>query len=418
MGAIAQRGGGAPRALTESESAAYRAARVRALDRAPYLAAGLFGLLPYAWDDTGSFASDARGRVLVDFEALAAVDVGAQAGIVVHEALHVLRRHVTRGRQAAPGHPLAWNVAADLEINDDVLGLGLALPDGALYPAGFGLPEGRTAEWYLGRIETEPVMLAELLEAAESGFCDCSGIGGEPARHAGSGARFAGDGLDGVEIDVMINRIAEAMRSHQKSRGNLPGGMVRWLAEIEAPPVVDWRTTLRSAIRSSLVAAQRGRTDYSRKRVSRRADNTDIMPGMVQYLPRVAFAVDTSGSMGEAELRAGLTELGTLCRQVGLGGDRVAFFTVDAAASEPVLVRSIVDLDLTGGGGTDMRVAYRVAADLRPRPDVFVLVTDGLTPWPDTAPRGMRCIVLVTEERAEVPAWAQRIVIEPPSHHR
>ena len=51
-----------------------------------------------------------------------------------------------------------FGVCADLEINDDIAQLGLALPDGALYPERFGLrPHRLVEEYYLDwpRSETE-----------------------------------------------------------------------------------------------------------------------------------------------------------------------------------------------------------------------------------------------------------------------
>ena len=58
-----------------------------------------------------------------------------------------------------------------------------------------------------------------------------------------------------------------------------------------------------------------------------------------------------------------------------------------------------------GGGGTDLRVG--LAALTRERVDVVVVVTDGDTPWPETAPVSPVIVVLVGAGTAVPPAWAR-----------
>ena len=53
------------------------------------------------------------------------------------------------------------------------------------------------------------------------------------------------------------------------------------------------------------------------------------------------------------------------------------------AATAPRAVRSISDVTLTGGGGTDLRVGIDAALAARPAANVIVAFTDGGTPWPD-----------------------------------
>ena len=67
-----------------------------------------------------------------------------------------------------------------------------------------------------------------------------------------------------------------------------------------------------------------------------------------------------------------------------------------------------------GGGGTDMGAGIRAAAALRPRPAVTVVLTDGYTPWPAEAPKGMRVVVgLIGAQTPEAPRWARSVRVEP-----
>lgn len=43
-------------------------------------------------------------------------------------------------------------------------------------------------------------------------------------------------------------------------------------------------------------------------------------------------------------------------------------------------------IPLAGGGGTDPRTGFANAPRVQPQPDVIVVPTDGLTPWPSTQP--------------------------------
>jgi predicted metal-dependent peptidase len=67
-------------------------------------------------------------------------------------------------------------------------------------------------------------------------------------------------------------------------------------------------------------------------------------------------------------------------------------------------------VELVGGGGTDMGAGIDAATALRPRPAVTVVLTDGFTPWPDRAPRGIRVVVaLLGDEAPDGPQWARAV---------
>lgn len=84
----------------------------------------------------------------------------------------------------------------------------------------------------------------------------------------------------------------------------------------------------------------------------------------------------------------------------------------DAHAATARHVRNPRDVQLIGGGGTDMRVGITAALALKPAPDVIVVLTDGDTPWPD-APIRARLIAVLTRDHAltRVPTWARGIVV-------
>ena len=88
----------------------------------------------------------------------------------------------------------------------------------------------------------------------------------------------------------------------------------------------------------------------------------------------------------------------------------------DAAVHSVKRVMRTGQLRLAGGGGTDMGAGIQTALELRPRPDVVVVITDGFTPWPEQAPKGARVVVGLLEQGAygrdwPVPGWARAVGI-------
>ena len=83
----------------------------------------------------------------------------------------------------------------------------------------------------------------------------------------------------------------------------------------------------------------------------------------------------------------------------------------DAAVGATSRVRRVEDVQLVGGGGTDMRVGIAAAEVNQPHPDVIVVFTDGYTPWPDRPTRARLVVAIIgTESTAEhTPDWATTV---------
>ena len=60
-----------------------------------------------------------------------------------------------------------------------------------------------------------------------------------------------------------------------------------------------------------------------------------------------------------------------------------------------------------------MRAGLTVAGETRPRPEVIVVLTDGDTPWPATAPPGAAVVIALlgraSQDLPPTPTWAERI---------
>ena len=146
----------------------WAASRVWAAHQVPYLASALLALDPVVIDQSGDpeegrsdlsrFPTDTRWRVYLDPEVLAVSDVPTVGFWLVHQVAHLLRDHAAR----YPGPPVAegrrtseqqrWNLAVDAEVDDDLVGGELVVPETATTPTSLGQPDGLLAEQYLSLI--------------------------------------------------------------------------------------------------------------------------------------------------------------------------------------------------------------------------------------------------------------------------
>ena len=122
---------------------------------------------------------------------------------------------------------------------------------------------------------------------------------------------------------------------------------------------------------------------------------------------------DTSGSMTDDLLAMVLAEVEGLLRALGLAR-QVRVLACDTAVAPAQRVTSARQVQLVGGGGTNMGTGIAAAVALRPRPAITVVLTDGYTPWPADAPKGTRVVVgLLGAQAPDAPEWARAVRVEP-----
>ncbi|MGW1534834.1 vWA domain-containing protein [Streptomyces aureus] len=378
------------------------AARYRAASDRPYLASALYALTVVPSTEVPTMGVDRHWRCYVSPAFVDATPVPELAGVWIHEAAHLLRDHHGRADRLPAATQRDWhrvNIAQDCEINDDLLADGLRLPEGRMEPRRFGLPEGRLFEEYVDRLP--PTKHAPDCGPGAHGRSvpwELTGPGG-PAR------------LGDVEAQALRRQTADAMRVHQRTRGTLPGGWQRWAEEV-LEPTVDWRQALSGAVREAAAWAG-GAVDYTYRRPSRRtpALRGVVLPSLRRPLPRVAVVIDTSGSMGDAELAAALGEVTGVLREVGIRGNRVTVLACDADVHAVSRVTATEQITLGGGGGTDMRVGIGAALATAERPNIVVVLTDGLTPWPEEHPPCRVIAALIGSSAPQPPDWVETVRI-------
>lgn len=360
------------------------AARLWAAARHPYLSSALFASTVVAVPGLGGATVDEAWRLYVDPEVVEAWTVAELGSLMVHHTGHLVRDHAGRARTLGlgPGQADDWALAADAEINDDLAHPDLRLPGEVVLPSTLGCQPGRLAEEYL-----------HLGDFDMPDHPDC-GSGADAIPRPWELAGDAGGGLPPGERELIACQTASRVLEYARAgRGRVGTGWRRW-AEDLLEPKVDWRRTLAAEIRKG-VAAVAGRADYSYRRPSRRAGTSPgvVLPALERPVPEVAVLCDTSGSMGGGDLARVLGEVEGLLRGVGVARSRLRVLTGDASVRTNRRVTSAAQVELVGGGGTDMGAGIVAAAKLRPRPSVLVVLTDGMTPWPAEPPKGMQVVI-------------------------
>ena len=394
------------------------AARLYAVRCRPYLATALFALHPVESHRVPTMAVDRHWRCYVSPAFVDRTPLEELAGVWVHEASHLLRDHHGRGDRYAvqnelhgPGERLRMNIAADCEINDDVFGDGLPRPEDAVHPEALRLDEGQLMEDYLRQFR-----LGRHTNAFA--WLDC-GSGADGLQRPWDLGPSGAHGLSEQERDAVRFRVAEGIKG---APGSVPDGWKRWAEEAFHPPQ-PWRSLLRAAIRSAASGPGAGE-DYTYGRPSRRSAGVPgvVMPSLRRRPPRVTVIVDTSGSVSDTELGSALLEITAIVRALGCRRDLVSVLSCDAAAHVTGPLCRAEGIALVGGGGTDLREGFTTALRSLPRPDVVVALTDGQTPWPESAPACRTVVGLfprpsrVDEDNPDYepdapPEWARVVVI-------
>lgn len=190
--------------------------------------------------------------------------------------------------------------------------------------------------------------------------------------------------LDEIETEQVRIAVAKEMSEAAKA-GLIPAGWERWVGK-KLRPMVDWRKVLRHRVSRAINHSVGARIDYSFARPSRRQSVYQplIPPALSGNLTgQIACVVDTSGSIGDAQLTRILSEV---CGILEVFNTPVTIIPCDAKAYDPVLLTRNTDLQeiisMPGGGGTNMIRGIEAALALKPVPDVVVVLTDGYTPYP------------------------------------
>ncbi len=390
----------------------------------PYLATALYALIPVATTRVREVTVDRLWRLYVNPSWILATDVPVIAAHLAHLTWHLLGEHADRGedlevRRANAKH---WKVACDATIAEITTDLATGLDTAG----DLGLTPGRSAEEYFAQLSGLAVIADDREEGDDSDVPreqqpddgDDSCGSGCDAQHRDYELPPSDDigGVGQAHGDDIRRRVAIEFREHQTRIGTTPGQWDRWVQQV-LEPVVPWSQVLAAAVRRGVGWAH-GHTDYTYTKISRRqaAAGRIILPATRRPLPEVAVVVDTSGSVDDGLLARALGEVDGVLTGMGVAGRSVTVLATDAAVHAVSQVRAAADVRLGGGGGTDMGVGIEAAVALKPRPTLIIVMTDGYTPWPASAPAIPVVAVIIGrlgDPLPSTPGWAERVECQP-----
>lgn len=321
-------------------------------------------------DKKGNPLFDKDGNPEMEMEDWKGLSDEELEGVLIHEIMHLIHCHHERVREDA----YIWNIAGDMLINNDIstMDIGrrrIVLPDGAIYLK-LAQQEGYKGEpvteplyeWLLDKRKQYQNMMSDLVGSQGQGQgqgqgqqkqqdckecggdgkekddqgndtgnpCpNCGGSGKEPGQQegngGGSGQKNAGlfDAIYGSKIDyhdVMadndglsestIKEIVDTAK--MKGYGLISGNMQQTLDRLTTPSRTSWKQILRKHL--SAVINSPG--PFRESCWARRNRRGLPLPGAKKLDAKIVVAIDTSGSIGTAELTQFFTEMEKIVKDI------------------------------------------------------------------------------------------------------
>ena len=298
-----------------------------------------------------------------------------------HEILHCVLDHF--GRLGSRNPKLA-NIAQDFAVNqilvDERIGEKITEVDICLDSKyrGWSWEEIYDELWE----KAEKISLEDLLDQ----------LGDQLDEHikeeegAGSGSDKEGKGGKGKGM-TMTKEEAQAIRDEIKNAmiqsaaaagaGKVPAGIQRLIKDLTEPKM-NWRQLVQQEIQSIV------RNDYSFQRFNRKSAHSGaILPGMREDTTiDVAISMDMSGSIGDNDARAFLSEIKGIMDQYEDFKINLWCFDTEIYAHREISQDNSTDLleyEPQGGGGTDFEANWEWMKEQGIQPKKFIMFTDG---WP------------------------------------
>jgi len=387
-----------------------RKARVSLYNSNPFFSYLTMYLRPVECDDEWvkkngempSMGVDVKGNLYYNPEFVNKLSDEERVGVLCHEVMHVALCHFDR---AGSRDRNILNIAQDIVINDIIIENNFKLPELAIIPSNHnvtiaGIKIKDTNKKSAEEVYNELIRHAKKVKVAcicgnckskgkDSGKVEgsCKGFDKHvyPSQPDGtktgtSGKNSKGKSIDGDGNDEIPNvdwkkALAEAAE-YSKQRGNIPSGLDRWIKEVLYPKM-PWREILYKYITREIPS------DFTYMTQSKKSIATGIyMPNIYRETVDVVVSVDTSGSISQEQLTEFMSEIIGIAK--AFSSIRMNVIICDCNVSEAIEVRNgnidkLMELKLTGGGGTSANPVVEYINENLPNTKIWVYLTDGFT---------------------------------------
>lgn len=222
---------------------------------------------------------------------------------------------------------------------------------------------------------------------------------------------------DGHGIGLSKDEIASVMKDvayrTQCNEGYTPGSMKLWAKGVSKLTNDPWRRVLNIVKSVTKRSRGSGRRRYNRFNYRSNYSNV-ILPTRSHNEPRIMICLDTSGSMMDLDFSKARGLVKNLFKNLKQTS-KIDIYTGDMALENVVSIsRDLAEMELTGGGGTDVGVLIEESLkEIEHKPDIIVAITDGYTPWP-SKDIGIPLVIAYTRDTRmhNTPKWATSILLE------
>tara|TARA_R110002020_G_scaffold353150_1_gene566156 strand:- start:5271 stop:6398 length:1128 start_codon:yes stop_codon:yes gene_type:complete len=254
------------------------------------------------------------------------------AGLMAHECWHVAFQHLARRGNR---DPIIWNCAGDYIINHMLTKAGFEIPTEGLLDQKYG--DGWSTDKVYDDLMKEKKdfntsnLMLDLREDGEKKSND------EPTR-------------DSAITNIIVRARTQAQITGKPLKGEIPDEILRIIDEL-LNPKLPWQVILHRFL------DQRVREEYSWARKNRRYASDTYMPSLHSYgLGHLTFAIDTSGSIEDEELKEMLSEIKGI--QQMFNPEDMTIIDCDAEIHDIHSIdqtTDIMSLKFHGGGGTSFK---------------------------------------------------------------
>jgi predicted metal-dependent peptidase len=317
------------------------------------------------------------------------------AGTVLHEGGHIFFRHIQRHMDLIRKDARLANMAMDYANNDWIR----SLPS---YGTAFVLPEGHLYDEMFKGWSVRMIFDYLYKEKQDGG-------GGHRGVPLDEHDWKSFDNLSPADKQELDKRVTEAIQQSSLLAGLNNTSLPKQITEL-LQPEINWKDHLTDFFTNTM----RGTDERSFKRFNRKRLMDDLYSpiSINESVGDVIVAIDTSGSIGESELKEFASFLSTLCEQVEPSSVNVLWWDTKVHGRQEFTdsYSNIGEmLKPMGGGGTRASCVSQYIKENNLNADCIIMFTDGYLEsnidWSISIPT----LWLVTRARNFVPPQGQVI---------